>query len=354
MFWQRAWYRHGVDFRLWLLLPLHWVFCGLSAVRRWLYRIGLLAVYRAPVPVIVVGNISVGGTGKTPVTEALIQWLISQGLQPAIISRGYGGRGPFPQLVTATSSATAVGDEPKLLASRTQVPLVVGANRQQAIALLLKQHPEVSVIVSDDGLQHYALARDIEVVVVDGQRGFGNGWRLPLGPLREPLSRLQHVDFIVQNGESSLAALTQSKIPAWRFDLRPDAWRRVNQAQGSQAEPVTLEPGDYAAVAGIGNPQRFFDTVAATLAAEATIRVVETKAFADHHPFSAADFAQFNELTGVLMTEKDAAKCQPFAPDHWYYLPVSAQFETEFWQQFAKQLQTKQKLHESARSTYGG
>ncbi|CUA84981.1 tetraacyldisaccharide 4'-kinase [Pseudidiomarina woesei] len=353
MFWQRAWYRRGVDFRLWLLLPLHWLFCGLSAVRRLLYSIGLLAAYRAPVPVIVVGNISVGGTGKTPVTEALIQWLIRQGLQPAIISRGYGGKGPFPQLVTAASSAAAVGDEPKLLATRTQVPLVVGANRQQAIELLLKQHPEVSVIVSDDGLQHYALARDIEVVVVDGQRGFGNGWRLPLGPLREPLSRLQHVDFIVQNGESPSAALAGLKVRTWRFDLLPGSWRRVNQAQGSQAESVTLEPGNYVAVAGIGNPQRFFDTVAATLAAEATIRVVETKAFADHHPFTAADFQQFNACTGVLMTEKDAAKCQPFAPDNWYYLPVSAQFETEFWQQFAKQLQTKQTLHEAARSTYG-
>lgn len=342
MFWQRAWYRQGTDWRLWMLLPLHWLFCGISYLRRKLYSMGLLQTYRPPVPVIVVGNISVGGTGKTPVTEALIQWLRRQGHQPAIISRGYGAAGPFPQLVSASSSAQAVGDEPKLLARRTQVPLVVGPNRQQAIELLLQTHPQISIIVSDDGLQHYALARDIEVVVVDGQRGFGNGWRLPLGPLREPLSRLQSADFVVQNGGA--AALPIQGASVWPFQLQPSQWLRVCDQQ-----PATLPAGNYAAVAGIGNPQRFFDTAREQLAQQqlsaqskqATIKLVTTQAFADHYAFTAKDFDAFAQLTGVLMTEKDAAKCQPFAPDNWYYLPVTAQFDEQFWQQFAQQLQQR-------------
>src|SRR5690554_2329548 len=200
MFLQRAWYRAGVDWRLWLLLPLHGLFVMVSWLRQQLYRTGLLKPFKAPVPVIIIGNISVGGTGKTPVTQAVIQWLQQQGYCPAILSRGYGGQGPFPQLVEVNSQAEMVGDEPRLLAARTQVPVVVGPNRGEAIQWLLEHHPKVDIIVSDDGLQHYALARDIEVVVVDGERGFGNGWRLPLGPLREPVSRLNRVDFIVQNG----------------------------------------------------------------------------------------------------------------------------------------------------------
>ena len=342
MFWQRAWYRQGIDWRLWLLLPLHWLFCGISYLRRTLYNLGVLKTYRPPVPVIVVGNISVGGTGKTPVTEALIHWLRKQGHQPAIISRGYGAAGPFPQLVSTNSSAHAVGDEPKLLAVRTQAPLVVGPNRQQAIELLLQTYPQTSIIVSDDGLQHYALARDIEVVVVDGQRGFGNGWLLPLGPLREPLSRLRSVDFIVQNGGNAALPIQQTSV--WQFHLQSSQWLRVCDQQ-----PATLPPGNYAAVAGIGNPQRFFDTVHGQLAQQqlsapskqATIKLVTTHAFADHYAFSAKDFVAFAQLTGVLMTEKDAAKCQPFAPENWYYLPVTAQFEAEFWRQFAQQLQLK-------------
>lgn len=350
MFLQRAWYRAGVDWRLWLLLPLHGLFVAVSWLRQQLYRSGVLTRYCAPVPVIIIGNISVGGTGKTPVTQAVIQWLQQHGYHPAILSRGYGGAGPFPQLVRANSDANKVGDEPRLLAARTQAPVVVGPNRAEAIQWLLQQHPEVDIIVSDDGLQHYALARDIEIVVIDGERGFGNGWRLPLGPLREPLKRLSQVDFLVQNGAttSSTRALAQHH-KVWQFDLQPEQWRRV-----CDQSPAELAAGRYAAVAGIGNPQRFFDTLQEALSAT-NIVVDKTYAFADHHPFKAADFAKMNAHDGVLMTEKDASKCQSFAAEKWFYLPVSAVFPLEFWQQFAARVQTRvTRNDETTRSSYGG
>ncbi|RUO60930.1 tetraacyldisaccharide 4'-kinase [Pseudidiomarina marina] len=322
MFWQRAWYRSGLHPLLLLLFPLHALFVTLSTVRRWLYQVGFLAIYRAPVPVIVVGNISVGGTGKTPVTEALVQWLKQQGYSPAIVSRGYGAKGPFPQLVTATSLAQRVGDEPKLLAVRTGVPLAVSPNRQQAIELILQMFPDTDIILSDDGLQHYRLARDIEIAVVDGNRGLGNGWRLPLGPLREPAKRLAEVDFVVQNG------LTQHNY-GWPFTLQPQNWKRVKDSI-----EVTPPQGECIAIAGIGHPQRFFDTLK-----QQSIVLKECIEFADHHPFSASDFAQIDDSLNVLMTEKDAAKCQLFAKDSWFYLPVSAEFDEGFWQQLRKRLQ---------------
>lgn len=322
MFWQRAWYRSGLHPLLLLLLPLHVLFVALSTVRRWLYRIGVLATYRAPVPVIVVGNISVGGTGKTPVTEALVQWLKQQGYSPAIISRGYGAQGPFPQIVTTTATAQSVGDEPKLLAQRTGVPLAVSPNRQHAIELILQTFPATDIILSDDGLQHYRLARDIEIAVVDGQRGLGNGWRLPLGPLREPAARLRQVDLVVQNGQSK-------QNYGWSFSLKPQGWKRV-------VDDVAVEQpqGDSVAIAGIGHPQRFFETLKQQ---QFTLkRCIE---FADHHPFQAADFDSIESSLNVLMTEKDAAKCRAFAQDNWFYLPVSAEFSDEFWQQLQQRLQ---------------
>ncbi|WP_417658899.1 tetraacyldisaccharide 4'-kinase [Pseudidiomarina sp.] len=322
MFWQRAWYRSGLDFRLILLWPLMIVFIALSWLRRALYRIGVLPTFRAPVPVIIIGNISVGGTGKTPVTEAVVKWAQNNGYSPAIVSRGYGGKGPFPQCVTATSPAEVVGDEPKLLAQRTGVPIVVSPNRKQAISKLLHEAPQVNLIISDDGLQHYRLARDIEIVVIDGERGLGNGWRLPLGPLRESKQRLTQADIVVQNGGAEARY-------GWRFSLQPGNWRRVRDEQ-----EVPVPQGESIAVAGIGNPQRFFDTLK-----QAGVTVTETYAYADHHPFSATDFASIDPAVTVLMTEKDAAKCQAFAQDNWFYLPVSAKFEDGFWQQLQARLQ---------------
>lgn len=314
---QQAWYRSSLAPSLLFLLPLQLLFVAISTLRKWLYKIGLLKAYRAPVPVLVVGNISVGGTGKTPVTQALVAWLAEQGYRPAIISRGYGGQGPFPRLVTAQSEPRQVGDEPRLLAQRTAVPVVVSPNRQQAIELLLAAHPEVDLIISDDGLQHYALARDFELVVIDGNRGHGNGWRLPMGPLREPVSRLKQVDMVVQNGG-------QAGEFGWRFELKPGTWRRVQDHS-----EVSLPPAAYTAIAGIGHPQRFFATLEA-LGITAPNRI----AFADHHAYDAAELKNIEQGAGLLMTEKDAAKCHSFAQSNWYYLPVTAAFETGFWHEF--------------------
>lgn len=318
---QRAWYRPKFTWWLIALLPLHALFVIVSECRRWCYRWGWCARYKAPIPVIVVGNISVGGTGKTPVTEALVHWLKQQGFQPAIISRGYGGEGPFPQLVTTQTPPSMVGDEPKLLAQRTAVPVVVGPNRQQAIELLIQSFPAVNIIISDDGLQHERLSRDLEIAVVDGERGIGNGWRLPIGPLRDPVTRLQQADLVVQNGVGQ-------RTFGHCFQLQPGAWRRVVDDQ-----PVAPPFGRAIAIAGIGHPQRFFATLQ-----QLAIAVEDSLAFADHHPYSTEDFAAITHDVAVLMTEKDAAKCRTFARDNWYYLTVSAVFDDTFWQEFSRQV----------------
>ncbi|HEX5338088.1 MAG TPA: tetraacyldisaccharide 4'-kinase, partial [Gallionella sp.] len=183
-----------------LLLPPAALFFFISLVRRLLFRSGLRRSHRLPVPVIVVGNLTVGGTGKTPLVLWLVEFLRSQGYHPGIISRGYAGSAAQPQAVSAVSDPALVGDEPLLLARRTQCPIWVGRRRADVARALLVAHPDCDVIISDDGLQHYALQRDVEVVVVDGVRRFGNGLPLPAGPLREPLSRLQSVDAVVVNG----------------------------------------------------------------------------------------------------------------------------------------------------------
>jgi len=326
MWWQRAWYAATVRPVLWLLLPLHSVFVLISSSRRWLYQQGWLPSHKAPVPVIVVGNISVGGSGKTPVTLALVTHLQQAGWRPGIISRGYGGSGPFPLLVDSNCSASACGDEPWLLQQRAGVPLVVAPDRVQAARSLCEWHPEVNILVADDGLQHYRLQRDLEVVVVDGRRGFGNGWRLPLGPLREPPSRLEQADFWVQQ-----AAETGSDRSNF-YHIAAGTWRRVSDDTEASADDFS----GAIALAGIADPERFFATVRGL-----GIKPRDYLSFADHHPFSAADFAAMDTEQVVLMTEKDAAKCRAFARSNWYYLPISAHFSDEFWRSLASRLAAK-------------
>ncbi len=324
MWWQRAWYAAKVRPLLWLLLPLHSLFVLISNFRRWLYQQHWLPSYGAPVPVIVVGNITVGGSGKTPVTLALVQHLQQAGWRPGIISRGYGGSGPFPLLVDGSCNASACGDEPWLLQQRSGVPLVVAPDRVKAARSLCEQHPEVTILVADDGLQHYRLQRDIEIVVVDARRRFGNGWRLPLGPLREPISRLQQADFCVQQGPNS----TDSS----NYQIVSGSWRRV-------ADDSEVTCGDFSnaiALAGIADPERFFATVR-----ELGIEPLECLSFADHYCFDRADFAAIGAEQVVLMTEKDAAKCRAFALANWYYLPITAEFSNEFWANFERRLTSR-------------
>jgi len=297
-----------------LLAPLSGVYAAVSGLRRVAYKRGWKAVYRAPVPVIVVGNITVGGNGKTPVVIALCEALQQAGYHPGVVSRGYGGRSRhYPLLVDGDSRTAEAGDEPVLIALRTGVPVCVSPHRGEAIRTLLAARPEVDLIISDDGLQHYAMARDIEIAVVDAERRLGNGWRLPVGPLREGPARLGEVDFIICNGTpANPGEITMSLVPGSIISL-------------CGAKPGDPLPEAVDAVAAIGNPKRFFDTLEGM-----GLRLRSRTPFADHHLFSKDDLVHLGADGCVLMTEKDAVKCRQFARSNWYFLPISAQFDGQF------------------------
>jgi tetraacyldisaccharide 4'-kinase len=280
-------------------------------LRRGLYRRGWLASVRLPVPVLVVGNLTVGGSGKTPLVIWLVDSLRQAGWHPGVISRGYGGTYGTTAGVRPESDAGLVGDEPALIARRAGCPVWVGRRRSEAGLALLKQHPEVDVIISDDGLQHYALERDIEIVVVDGQRRFGNGRLLPGGPLREPLSRLRKVDALVVNGGD--AGPVQTLAPV--FSMRLQGRQFWNLLQAERVQDADAFHGlALQAVAGIGNPQRFFDHL------EQLGMHIDAHPFPDHHDYHPGDLPAGT----VLMTEKDAVKCAAWAPADAWVLRIDA------------------------------
>jgi tetraacyldisaccharide 4'-kinase len=318
-----AWSRRGL--LAWLLLPLALFFGLLSALRRLLYRLGVLKSVRLPRPAIVVGNLTVGGNGKTPLTLWLAQELARKGFKPGIVSRGYGGRASAAgevREVRPQDDPVEVGDEPLLMARRAGCPIWVGRDRAAAGRALLAAHPECDLILCDDGLQHYRLARDMEIVVMDS-RGVGNGWLLPAGPLREPLSRLARADALVLHGAAEPQGLPSH--PA-RF-----AMRLVGSRFFSLADPgLSREAADFSgmrlhALAGIGHPQRFFDHLAAL-----GVRAV-CHPFPDHHGYSLADLA-FSECEALLMTEKDGVKCAALAPAHAWVLRVDAEVKPDLAQ----------------------
>lgn len=292
-----------------LLAPLAWLYGGVMRLRRALYRAGVLRGTRLPVPVIVVGNLSVGGTGKTPLVIHLVELLRAAGKKPGVVSRGYGGKArDWPQQVHAGSDPLLVGDEPVLIAQRAGCPVVVDPHRVRAAQTLLAEH-DCDVIVADDGLQHYALARDVEIAVVDGVRRHGNGRCLPAGPLREPLARLRGVDMVMINGAGVAGEYT--------FTLSGD---QVLSVDGRAApRPLSALRGQSVhAVAGIGRPARFFEHLR-----RYQLRVIEHP-FPDHHRYVADDL-RFADGLPVLMTEKDMVKCRAFAGPAHGYLPVTAE-----------------------------
>ena len=289
------------------LLPLGWLYCAVSGARRFGYRRGWFRRERFSVPVIVIGNITVGGTGKTPLTLWLAAFLRNAGFRPGIVTRGYGGRGErWPCMVEAHSDPNEVGDEPVLLARNSGVPVAAGPDRAAAGRLLM-QHHRCDVLLSDDGLQHYRLARDIEIAVIDGERRFGNGRCLPAGPLREPVSRLKSVDLRVTHGVPATGELGMV--------LGASGFRELIGGRVETQPPAAS--GAWHAVAGIGHPTRFFSQLRAM-----GLDIVE-HAFADHHRFRPQDLA-FGGEAGVLMTEKDAVKCQRFARPGWWAATVQA------------------------------
>ena len=296
----RYWYNQNPV--AWLLLPLAGLYCLLAAMRFGLYNKGWLRSFKAPVPVIVVGNINVGGTGKTPLIIKLCEILLQQGLKPGIISRGYGSKSTiFPLEIMPGTHAKEAGDEPLLLARRTQCPVIIGPDRQADIQLLLERHG-CDIILSDDGMQHYRMHRDVEIAVVDIARRFGNGFCLPAGPLREPVQRLRSVDMVIANGGLP-SQLSFTIKPAQLISLAAETrFSSLSQFAGTKVH----------AVAGIGHPQRFFKTLT-----DHGIEIIP-HAFPDHHVYGIDDL-HFGDDLPVLMTEKDAVKCAGFyMPRHWY------------------------------------
>ena len=316
------WYR--ISWVTYLLWPLSWLFGLIASIRRFAFRRGWLASVHAGVPTIVVGNLSVGGNGKTPVVIWLCEWLTQAGYRPGVISRGYGGQAPhYPFQLNETSTGAQAGDEPVLIHQRTGCPVVVSPKRIDA-ALHLIQHCNVNVIISDDGLQHYALKRDIEIVVVDGERRYGNGLLLPAGPLREGCSRLQSVDFIVNNGGTAQPG-------EYAMRLRPAAAKKVNGDAGDYV--MAINGTKINACAGIGHPPRFFKTLT-----ELGFELQKQQGFADHYAFNVAELSKLNQDYPLFMTEKDAVKCRDFELDQAWYIPVSADLPVVLTEQIVTKL----------------
>jgi tetraacyldisaccharide 4'-kinase len=312
-----------------LLQPLGWLYSGFMRARRALYGAGLLRTVRTARPVIVVGNLTVGGTGKTPLTLWLAAALQAQGRRVGIVSRGYGRNERGVQAVGAGSDWHSVGDEPLLLARRSGCATVVAQDRVAGTAALIAQG--VDVVVADDGLQHLRLARDCEILVVDGARGFGNARVLPAGPLRESLAQLARADLVIVNGAAehpSLGGLPADRTLSMQL-AAGDAVRVDGQGGGRALGQFSGQR--VHAVAGIGNPVRFFRALRAQ-----GLEPIEHP-FPDHHPFSAQDLA-FGDDAPVLMTEKDAVKCAGFADARLWYVPVTAQFSAADAQQLLRRV----------------
>jgi tetraacyldisaccharide 4'-kinase len=329
------WYRHSTLATI--LSPLSWLFRLLLKLRRfWLQK----RQRSLPTPVVVVGNISVGGTGKSPVVIALAIALKAKGYRPGIISRGHGSHAPYyPFRVNQNTLVGLSGDEPLMIARQTQCPVMIGADRYTTALTLLAQFSECDIIISDDGLQHYNLPRALEIAVVDGERGFGNGHCLPVGPLREPIDRLDTVDWIIVNNGANKSdnklqqyiADRQSAARITSITVQPKGWLHIQSntlypllplpwlsySQHRQNAGVKIK-----AIASIGNPQRFFSTLI-----ELGLST-ETHAFPDHHSFTYSDLAGWQQDI-VLMTSKDAVKCQTFASCYWWALEIETQLPSD-------------------------
>lgn len=305
-----TWYRPGPI--PWVLLPFSWLYCLLVALRRLLYRVSILRRHRVSAPVIVVGNITVGGSGKTPLVIWLARHLRTLGYRPGIVTRGYGGRSKtWPRLVMADTGTAEVGDEPVLIARHAGCPVMADPDRVRAARALLTQQ-QCDLILSDDGLQHYRLARDIEIAVIDGERRFGNGFCLPAGPLREPIGRLQQADLTITLGAA--------RAGEHRMDLVETGYRAV---EGGAVKPLDTFRGQHVhALAGIGNPGRFFGHLR-----KLGVQPSEHP-FPDHYEYREADL-RFGDNLPVIMTEKDAVKCRSFSGPLWY-LAVEAKPDVDF------------------------
>lgn len=307
---ESIWYQGEKNLNYYLLLPVSWVFFIVTLVRRKLYQFKILKSIHFKVPVIVVGNLTVGGTGKTPLVIYLAKLFAEKGLKAGIVMRGYGAKcQQFPRLVLPESDPDQMGDEAVLIARETHCPVVIDPKRPVAIAKLLSEF-SIDVVLSDDGLQHYKMARDIEIVVVDALRKFGNGQLLPAGPLRETTARLHTADYVIYNGGQNPADINMQTIPGEIYHL-------VNKRL------LAKDHDRINAVAGIGHPERFFELLSAQ--GFDLIRHV----FPDHHAYKAKDI-QFDNVFPIVMTTKDAIKISAFANDRCYVMPITTELPANF------------------------
>ncbi len=317
----RIWYqKHILSYFLW---PLSLLYRVIIAGRSYLYRKKIKKTIHFPVPVIIIGNITVGGTGKTPLVISIAKWLVQQGWRPGIVSRGYRGRVNKNQVqeVLASSDPRWVGDEAVLLVQSTGCPMFIGKNRVAAVTALLNQS-NCNIVLSDDGLQHLALGREIEIAVIDGQRRFGNGFCLPAGPLREPISRLKTVDFRITNGEA--------EGNEWPTQLKQGEIYQITDPSRI-FKPEMVQGKIIHAVAGIGHPQRFFNSLTVL-----GLTIIP-HAYPDHYQFQAKDL-NFGPDAWVIMTEKDAVKCRSFADERHWCLPVTSSLDPQFFYLLNKKL----------------
>ena len=336
---QHYWYQSNslVDFPsnfpanilIWLLLPLSWLYCAVAIVRRKAYQLKIKKSYAAKAPVVIIGNIVVGGSGKTPLLISVCEFMKENGFNPGVVSRGYGGKISGIKQVQENDSAALVGDEPLMIYQRTGVPVVVGADRVAAVKHLLEKN-RCDIVLSDDGLQHYRMQRNVEIVVVDAKRGFGNGFCLPAGPLRERVSRLDDVDMVVYSGADHAVGndiYNKSEDTCW-YTLKMLDFCQLNTDECQSLS--SFKDKTVHAVAGIGDPSRFFAQLR-----RSEINVIE-HAFVDHHAYKQSDFSGWQDEC-IIMTEKDAVKCRQLSLTDAWVVKVTA----EISKSLASQLHSK-------------
>jgi len=325
----KSWYQGA--FWLYLLWPFYLIYRVITFLRKSLYQFHFFKSYRAKVPVVVVGNITLGGTGKSPLVAYLVDSLKEMGFKPGVVSRGYGAAILKDEVreVKVNSLVSEVGDEPLMLKRRINCPIFVSPSRALAVQALEKKGCDI--VITDDGLQHYALGRDIEICVFDGERKWGNGRLLPMGPMREPLQRINTTDFVVVNGADWVASF-QPKIAAFRMDLEASNLQSLNSDEELSLSEIKGRRVD--AIAGIGNPERFFNTLVMKGL------LVESHGFNDHHAYTQSDVC-FDADRPLIMTEKDAVKCRTFNLQDAWYLPVSAKLNGDLAVQIVTALKSK-------------